>query len=560
MNRREMLIAMGLVATASPILAAPAAMDDAGASSRIFDIRKFGAQGDGKTLDTAAINKAIDACNSAGGGTVYLGPGVYLSGTVILKSNVTLYLEAGATLLGSSNLLDYTSVPGPSANGDANQRHLICARDAENIGLAGPGTVDGQGPSYWQPNGRAPAPADDAWRDVIAFYWKHGKRPSPMLEFYNCKYLRITDVHIQNAPGWTLRPIHCDDVFIRGITIKNPVYGPNTDGIDPTCCQNVFISDCVIDTGDDAVCLKSENPYGEALRVSKNITIVNCVLSGCCNGFKIGTPTHGGFENIVFSNSVIFNDDVPLNSRIISGLAIEMVDGGWIDGLLVSNIRMQRVRTPIFVRLGNRTPRPDGTPGALRGVTIENVQASNSILTSSITGLKGSDVRDVTLSNIRIETDENGKAEWAGRKIPEETKSYPEARDFGRLPAYGFYCRHVTGLHFRNVEFKIGPDEERAAIVCDDVKDLDLDGIRGGARPSANISNEPLIKLIGTKRAFVRGCCVPNQVRTFLEVQGRETESIALTANNLLAAEQVTLIDPGVPATAITASGNVVKS
>src|SRR5215469_6050288 len=136
MNRREMLIAMGLVATASPLMAAPTGVDNATTLSTIFDVKKFGALGDGKTLDTAAINKAVDACNSAGGGTAYLAPGVYLSGTVVLKSNVTLYIEAGATLLGSANLADYMSIPGPPANGDANQRHLICARDAQNIGIA----------------------------------------------------------------------------------------------------------------------------------------------------------------------------------------------------------------------------------------------------------------------------------------------------------------------------------------------------------------------------------------------------------------------------------------
>jgi hypothetical protein len=556
MNRRDMLIAMGLVATASPLLAAPTLMDNASGSPRIFDVKKFGALGDGKTMDTAAINKAIDACHSVGGGTVYMPPGVYLSGTVILKSNITLYLEGGATLLGSSNLSDYTSVPGPSADGDANQRHLICARDAENIGLSGTGTIDGQGSAFWEPNGRAAASPEDAWRDVIAFYWKHGPRPSPMLEFYNCKNLRIEDVQIKNSPGWTLRPIHCDNVFIRGIAIKNPVYGPNTDGIDPTCCHNVFISDCLIDTGDDAICLKSENPYGEELRVSKNITVVNCVLSGCCNGFKIGTATHGGFENIVFSNSVIFNEDVPLNSRIISGLAIEMVDGGSIEGLLVSNIRMQRTRTPIFIRLGNRKPRANGAPGTLRGVMIENVHATNAILTSSITGLKGFDVEDVSLSNIRIDTDENGKAEWVDRKIPEETKSYPESRDFGRLPAYGFYCRHVTGLRLRDVDFKTGTDEARPAVVCDDVKNLDVDGIRGAAISG----EEPVIKLIQTKQAFIRGCSAPTGTRAFLEVQGGASESIVLNGNNLLAAEQAFQSGADVSGTVVTALGNVVKT
>jgi hypothetical protein len=553
-NRRQMLVAMGLMAAGSPLLAAPDIKN--GQKFQIFSILDFGAIGDGKTLNTASINNAIDACASAGGGMVYMPPGVYLSGTVVLKSNVTLYLEAGATLLGSTSLADYSARPGPSPDADANQKHLVFARDAENVGLAGLGTIDGQGPAYWAPTGRTPPPPEDAWRDVIAYDWKHLPRPSPMVEFYNCKNLRIEDVRLENSPGWTLRPIHCDNVFIRGISIKNPVYGPNADGIDPTCCQNVFISDCLIDTGDDAICLKSENPYGEPLRVSKNITITNCVLSGCCNGFKFGTATHGGYENIVFTNSVIFNDDVPLNSRIIAGIAVEMVDGGWVDGVLISNIRMQRARTPIFIRRGNRRPRPDGTPGTLRSVMIENIHATESILTSSVTGISGFDVEDVTLSNIRIDSQENGKAQWVGRRIPETEKAYPEAREFGRLPSYGFYCRHVTGLRMRNIEFTCGKDEERPAIICDDVKNLDVDGLR--SQPIAG--SQPVVKLIQTKQAFLRGCYAPAGTRTFLEVQGNATDSIVLSSSNLLGAEQAVQVGSEVSQAAVTASGNVVKT
>jgi hypothetical protein len=233
-----------------------------------------------------------------------------------------------------------------------------------------------------------------------------------------------------------------------------------------------------------------------------------------------------------------------------------MVDGGWIDGVLVSNIRMQRVRTPIFVRLGDRQSRADGAPGTLRGVMIENVHATDAIFTSSITGLNGFDVEDVTLSNIRINTDENGKAEWVNRKIPEDSKSYPESREFGRLPAYGFYCRHVTGLRLKNVEFKAGAEEARPAVVCDDVKGLEIEGVRGAAITGA----EPFIKLFQTKQAFIHGCCAPAGVKTFLEVQGGETESIVLNGNNLLAAKQGILSGSEVSATAVIASGNVVKT
>jgi hypothetical protein len=571
MNRREMLAVMGLLAAGGSVSGAPMSTTIEGdASSPMFDVRKFGATGDGKTLDTASINRAVDAAHAAGGGMAYLPPGIYLSGTVVLKSNVTLYLEAGATLLGSKSISDYApqlqTAAAKTESGtatfvndlrDASSYHLIFARDAENVGLAGLGRIDGQGSAYWVPSGRTLRPPEDSWLDVIAYNWKPAPpRPSPMLEFYNCKNLHIRDLRIENSAGWTLRPIHCDNVFIRGVSIKNPVYGPNTDGIDPTCCHNVFISDCLIDTGDDAICLKSENPYGEELRASKNITITNCVLSGCCNGLKLGTATHGAFENIVFSNSVIFNDDVPLNERIIAGIALEIVDGGAIDGVVISNIKMQRVRTPIFIRRGNRKPRSDGSPGTLRGVMIENVHATGAILTSSITGLPGFDVEDVTLCNLRIDSEEGGQAKWVDRDVPENPKMYPESRMFGRLPSYGFYCRHVTGLRMRNVEFKSVAAEARPVVVCDDVKDLEVEGLR--SLPTAE--TQPVIKLVQTRNALLRGCLAPAGTKSFLQVQGDATEKITLMGSQLGEADQAVQSGPEVPMDAVTLSGNVAKA
>ncbi|MDE3067043.1 MAG: right-handed parallel beta-helix repeat-containing protein [Verrucomicrobiota bacterium] len=554
MNRRQMLGTMGILAAGTPALPA-LTLKNSKPGSGIFDVKAHGAAGDGRTLDTKAVNRAIAACHAAGGGVVYMPPGTYLSGTVILRSNVTLYLEAGATLLGSRTLSDYSSQPGPSPKADANQRHLVFARDAENVGLAGPGRIDGQGPAFWAPSGRTPPPASEAWRDVATYDWKPLPRPSPMLEFYNCKNLRIEDVRIENSPGWTLRPIQCDHVVIRGIAVKNPVIGPNTDGIDLTCSRNVFISDCLVETGDDALCLKSESPYGGEPRVSKNITITNCVLTGCCNGLKFGTATRGVFENVAFTNSVIFNDDVPLNARIIAGIALEMVDGGRLEGVVISNIRMQRARTPIFIRRGNRSPRPDGAPGILRGVMIENVHATGAILTSSVTGLPGFDVEDVTLSNIRIGSEEKGLASWVERKIPELPGSYPEARMFGRLPAYGFYCRHVKGLRLNHVEFHAPAAEERPALVCDDVRDLDVDGLKG----AAIAGTRAVVQLMQTRRAFLHGCSAPPGVKTFLEARGDRTQHIALAGNDLTGVEQTVRLGADVPKAAVTLSGNADK-
>jgi len=523
------------------LLLIPPAAFAANPSRKTFDVRAYGAAGDGKTLDTKAINEAVAACNGAGGGVVYLPPGTYLSGTVVLKSNVTLYLEAGATLLGSKNLADYAMHSGPPEKGDANQKHLVFARDAENVGLAGPGRIDGQGTAFWVPSGRVVPPPQDDWKDVATYDWKPLDRPSPLIEFAGCKHVRIEDVRIENASGWTLRPINCDYVTIRGIRIKNPVIGPNTDGIDPTGCQNVTISDCVIDTGDDAICLKSENPYGGEVRVTKNVTITNCVLTCCCNGLKFGTATRGGFENISFSNSVIFNEDVNLKARVIAGIAIEMVDGGWVDGVVISNIRMQRVRTPIFIRRGMRRARPDGTPGTLRGVMIENIHATGSILTSSVTGLPGFDVEDVTLSNIRIDSEEAGQEGWVSRAIPENPKAYPEARMFGRLPSYGFYCRHVTGLRMRGIDVRRAAAEMRPALVFDDVKRLDVDGLRVTATASA----QPVVRMVDTSEAFLRGCQAPAESKVFLDVAGAKSQRIVLSASELSGAEKAVQLGAG---------------
>ncbi|MBZ5581719.1 MAG: glycoside hydrolase family 28 protein [Acidobacteriia bacterium] len=528
MQRREFLSLAGLAAARA-------------AGAPTFDVRSHGAAGDGKAKDTAAVQRAIDACAAAGGGTVYLPPGTYLSGTVVLKPNVTFYLEAGATLLGSTDLADYLPQSGPPLQGDANAKHLLFARDAANVTVRGPGRIDGQGKAFWEPaNRQAPKP-EDAWRDVATYDWKPLDRPSPMVEFFNCQNLRIEDVTLANSSGWTLRPVECDTVLIRGIKIRNPVIGPNTDGIDPTCCRNVFIADCDIATGDDAICLKSEAPYGR-LGLTKNITITNCVLTCCCSGLTFGTATNGGFENVTFSNSVIYNENVPLNARVISGIAVEMVDGGWVEGVVVSNIRMQRVRTPIFIRLGNRR-----SAGRLRGVSIDNVQATGAILTSSITGLPGHYAEDVTLANIHIETEEAGRAEWVNREIPEVPGSYPEARMFGRLPAWGLYCRHVSGLRLENLRLAAAPADERPALHCEDVKNLRV----GGLEASAPASAQPWIRMVDVRDAVVTACSVPDGTSAAVEVSGPGSGDIRAVGNDFARAGKTFDVRGGAPAGAV---------
>jgi len=435
------------------------------------NILEYGAKPDGRTLNTAAIQRAIDDVSRSGGGIVTVPAGVFLTGRIELTSGITLNLEDGCTLLGSTSIGDYNSNRDDHGHEGGNPRHLIFAMNADDVTLTGKGRIDGQGPNFWEPSGKPPLPEDEQWADVAshALAVRKGGRPSPMLEFVNCRRLKIENIQIENAPGWTLRTVNCDNVDIHRIAIRNPVDGPNTDGIDITGCQNVAISNCSVATGDDAICLKSENPYGGEPRLLKNIEVANCHLTTCCNGFKLGTSSEGGFENITFRDSTVSNSEVPYKERVISGVALEVVDGGWIDGVVVKNIQMQRSRTPIFIRLENRKRVRDYPQHGLRNVSIDNVQATEALLASSITGLPGMEVRDVALSNIRVENVLQGRPEWVGRSVPEKETAYPEARMFGMLPASGLYVRHVRDLRLANLIFTAPPGENRPTILFDDV-------------------------------------------------------------------------------------------
>lgn len=556
MNRREALSVMGIgLGGIIPPFSHGTAPPMDSAHTIFFEPLAYGAIGDGKTLDSNAINAAIDACHLAGGGVVYLRAGTYLSGTVILKSNVTLYLEAGATILGSTNIRDYTPQAGPDPAWDAGQNHLLFARNADNVSLLGSGKIDGQGKSFWVPSGRQAPSKKDLWKDVATYDWKPLERASPMMEFVDCRNFHLQGLRIENSAGWTMRFINCNKVFIQGIAVKNPIFGPNSDGMDISNSQNVFISNCLLETADDVICLKSENPYGNSIPLTKNIVITNCVLSSCCNGLKFGTMTKGGFENITFSNSVIFNDNVRLSERVIAGIALEMVDGGWIEGVNITGIRMQRVRTPIFIRRGNRTPRPDGTPGTLKGVMIDGVHATGAILTSSITGLPGFPIEDVTLSNIRIDSEEGGKEQWATLNVPEQGEKYPEARMFGRFPSFGFYCRHVHGLRMRDVVLGATTGEARPAIVCDDARQVEIAGLRS----SKIAGQQPVIRLAQSRDVWIRDAQVPEGASNLVELKGNETNNVLLSGCDLRHTDKPITRSHDVPANAVTLSGNILK-
>jgi hypothetical protein len=522
-------------------------------SASLFLPRQFGAVGDGKALDSPAINAAIDACTKAGGGVVYCPPGRYLCGTVELKSNVTLYLEAGAVILGSTDVKQYTPKPGPDPTADAGQGHLIYARDVENVSVVGPGKIDGQGRSFWTPTNRKPVPDSQKWSDARHLDWKPNARISPMVELVNCTNLRLESIELTGASGWTLRPINCTRVFIQGIVIRNPAIGPNTDGIDLTGCQQVVISDCLIDTGDDAICLKSENPYGDVPRLSQNIAVTNCIVTSSTTGFKIGTATQGGFENITFSNSTIVNSDPDIASRMIAGIAIEVVDGGWVDGIVITGIQIQNARAPLLIRRGDRAKPFPAVNAGLRGVLIDGIHATGAILTSSITGLPGMEVEDVRLSDIHIDTMMPGRKEWLHSSVPEVPSAYPQSRMFGWLPASGLYCRHVRGLSLRDVSFTAPAEEWRNTIIFDDVSQLRVDGF---TTTPANGGVPPLV-LTGARDAWITGAAAPINSSAFARIEGSQTSNLLFSGCDIRGAAKLAEVASDVNADAVRGEFNI---
>jgi polygalacturonase len=368
---------------------------------------------------------------------------------VYLKSNVSLYLERGAVLLGSKNLEDYpvTIAQYRSYTDNYTERSLLYGENLENVGLEGAGTIDGQG---------------------AAFKGPYKVRPY-MIRMIGCRNVTTSGLTLRNSPMWVQHYLACDNVYVCGLTVSSRV-NANNDGINIDSCDRVRIADCDISSGDDAIVLKSTSA-----RVCRNVTVANCVLSTLCNALKLGTESNGGFEDIAISNCVVYDTR-------LAGIALEMVDGGVLDRVTVTNVTMNKVGAPVFVRLGNRA-RPFQEKmakpgmGRLRNVIISNVQASGGGKAGcSITGLPKHLVEHITLENIRLWFEGGGTREDARRPVPEVPDKYPEYSMFGVLPAYGFYCRHARKMTFHNVEVYAPKEEERLPLVTDDVEDLTVSG------------------------------------------------------------------------------------
>ena len=430
------------------------------AKSQNYHILEMGAKNNGRTLNTTVIQKAIDSCSAAGGGTIFFPAGYYLTGSLQLKSNITLYLDQGATLLGSTHLEDYRSIkPDYLALRTAEAtRQLIFAEGQENMAIVGKGTLDGQGEAFEKQGSN-----------------DEGIRRPHLLQMINCKDIKIEGVTFKNSGAWMQHYLACDRVQIKGIKIYNHS-NYNNDGIDIDGCHDVTISDCIIDSDDDGIVLKSTSP-----RSCENVVISNCVVSSHTNALKMGTETTGGFQSISISNITISPsaDTTPIYGLIKgqSALSLEIVDGGLLEKVAISNITVSETTVPIYIRLGNRARKyhesaPEPSVGALKHVSISNfIAQTSSKISSSITGIPGYPVENISLQNVTIINTSGGTQEDIEREIPEKITSYPSADNFGDLPATGFYVRHARNIRFNNVQIFAEGDNVRPAYVLDDVQD-----------------------------------------------------------------------------------------
>ncbi|GAB2603358.1 glycoside hydrolase family 28 protein [Spirosoma areae] len=468
--------------------------------AQTYNVVDFGAVPNAKTLNTQAIQKAIDKCAETGG-LVYFPKGTFLSGTIFLRSNVTLHLSPMAVLKGSPLPQDYPDIfktlpPGETTgtpatkirNPDTQRRcqvGFVVAQNVHHVGIEGTGTIDGNG-MEWTGSKENDGP----------------NRPNCVLFIY-CEDVLVKDFTLKNSVNWATYYLKCNRVNINRMKI-NSLGIINNDGLDIES-SNVSVSDCIIESDDDGICLKSSD-----YEPIENISITNCVIKSNCNGIKFGTASLGGFKNVSISNCVISKvlatrhwpwnwhkemKDIELPVSVLAGLALELVDGGTMENITITNISMRDVQTAIFVHLGNRARREKPTdpvrpPGVLKNVIISNVNAiSHSKITNSISGQPGYPVENIQLSNIQINSMGKGTAEEASMPVPERAAVYPEQRMFGySLPAHGFYLRHAKNITFQNVDFQLRNPDRRPAYAFDDVKDV---FIKTKDNPPFQVKDEP---------------------------------------------------------------------
>jgi hypothetical protein len=437
-----------------------------------FQASSFGIRADGKTLNTKGIQFAIDFINQNGGGRLIFTAGKYLSGTISLKSNVTLHLEEGATLLGSLNPFDYEKTKDfPS---------FLFAFRQENIGITGKGIIDGQGKLV------ARNVVENIEKGLIKDSYKYG-RPSeasrPMgLYFRECKNIIIEDATFRNSSCWGQTYDQCQNLTINNIKVDNVDYW-NNDGIDIVDCDKVSITNCFVDAADDGICLKSH----DGSKFCNDIYIANNTVRSSANAIKFGTLGHGGFKNVKITNNVVYD-------TYRSAIALESVDSGFLENVEIDGLKVYNTGNLIFLRIGERTKKD--RKSTLNNIKISNVYAEipatkpdagysyegpvedlprNISPAIIIAGVPGLFVSDVVFKNFEIKHAGGSNALYANvplhklHTIPEIPAQYPDFSMFKELPAWGMYIRHAKGIVFSNIKMETEKEDFRTPIVLDDV-------------------------------------------------------------------------------------------
>ena len=514
----------------------------------MFSVRDFGAKGDGVTLDTGAIQTAIDACTNMGGGKVYLPPGNYLTGTITLKDNVTLHVGPGARLLGSTSLGDYLHLDRPGGAADYLEYLgycLINAYEAHHIALTGEGCVDGQGANF--PYGVENYNFED---QKLASSQQSFIRPT-LLRFTECHDVTISNLTLQHAASWCCNLENCKELRIHGVHILNRA-NQNNDGLDLTHCEDVMVSDCHIDSGDDAIALKEGG---------RHIVVTNCVISTRWAAIRIGPESLGEFRDIAVSNCVIYD-------TYGCGIKIQEVEGGVMENIRFDNLVMNHVTGPISLRLGGylgwRQERKESLPiGVLRNIRFSNVRATmadnayplphevpafpgEKKSCINITGVPGFFIENISFNGLHLTFPGGGSQEEAHQTVPELQDRYPEYHMFGTLPAYGIYLRHAKGLTFDDVTLETASPDLRPAFVGEDVEDLELSSFR-----AAGTGPEPLLRLQDSRQVYLHGCRPLGELALFLRVEGAGCRGILLQANDFRRITQVYTVADGAPAESI---------
>ena len=426
-------------------------------------VTDFKAINNGQQLTTKQLQNAIDECSKKGPARLFFPPGMYLTGTLILKSGVHLELDKAAKILGSTNAKDYIVIQPEYKNNTDLQvdKSLFYAEKVNDISITGKGIIDFQGTS-----------------PVYLGTGNNDKRRPYGIRIISSKNIYVSGIMLLNSPQWMQHYLDCENLMVENINVYKHAH-QNNDGIDIDGCKNVYLRNSRIDSDDDAICLKSNGPSA-----CENVLIENCTAASHCNALKLGTETTGGFKNILYRNckveqSVTGFHRVNGTETTRTAITLIITDGGKMENVWFDNIQATDCVTPIFVTLGNRSRKhtasaPTPAIGSIKNILLSNIKAFGAgPMASSVTGLNNENkIKNVVLKNIAIELTQPGKAEDRNIDMAELLKKkkpgYPSPDTFGNMTSYGFNFKYINGLNIENLKFDLKCNDPREALVIED--------------------------------------------------------------------------------------------